>query len=190
MFTPADIENKRFTTTRLKEGYDQDEVDAFLDGCGEALGDLQRKLADAEQRVKVLQAQNQRLTEAPTSVQAPASPSAVAEKLIAAAEVAAKQHEAEAREKADEAVRDAAAKAARMVEQATDAAKKIEQTAKDEAERIKNDGYAEKYRKFEELERKTQQKQTALNELENKGRSLRDSLSQALNHFDRGIPNA
>lgn len=28
---PADIDNKEFKTTRVKEGYDQDEVDSFLD---------------------------------------------------------------------------------------------------------------------------------------------------------------
>lgn len=189
MYTPADIENKRFTTTRLKEGYDQDEVDAFLDGCGEALGDLQRKLADAEQRVKVLQAQNQRLTEAPTSVQAPVSPSAVAEKLIAAAEVAAKQHEDEARAKADGLVRDASAKSARMVEQATDAANKIEETARAEAERIKNDGYAEKYRKFEELEQKTSKQQAALDGLKSKADQVRRSMSEALAAYDRESVN-
>lgn len=186
MYTPADIENKQFSTTRLKEGYDQEEVDNFLDGVGASMGDLHRKLADAEQRVKVLQAQNQRLTEAPTTVQAAASPSAVAEKLIAAAEAAAQQHEAEAKAEADRLVRDAAAKSARMVEQATDAANKIEQTAKDEAERIKNDGYAEKYRKFQELEQRHDEKQAAIEQLEKKGKQLRQNLNDALIAFDRG----
>ena len=29
--TPEDVQNKRFTTTRFRPGYDEDEVDAFLD---------------------------------------------------------------------------------------------------------------------------------------------------------------
>src|SRR5690349_2210497 len=29
--TPEDVRNKQFTTVRLREGYDEDEVDAFLD---------------------------------------------------------------------------------------------------------------------------------------------------------------
>lgn len=31
MLTPLDIENKRFSRTRLKEGYSVEEVDDFLD---------------------------------------------------------------------------------------------------------------------------------------------------------------
>lgn len=200
MLTPADIENKQFGTTRLKEGYDQDEVDNFLDQCGATLEDLQRRLADAEQRVKVLQVQNQRLTEAPTSVQAAATPSAVAEKLIAAAQTAAEQHESEAKVKADQLVKtakldadrlvnDAGAKSARMIEQATAAANKITEDAKAEAERIKNDGYAEKYKKFEDLEQRHQQLAAAVNGLESRGRELRSLLNQALVDFDRGMPS-
>lgn len=200
MLTPADIENKQFGTTRFKEGYDPDEVDNFLDSCGAALEDLHRRLADAEQRVKVLQAQNQRLTEAPTSVQAAATPSAVAEKLIAAAEAAAKQHEDEAKVKAEQLVKtaqldadrmvnDAGAKSARMIEQATDAANKIQEDAKAEAERIKNDGYAEKYRKFEELEQRHNTLAAAVNNLDARGRQIREALHQALDRYDSGVPN-
>ena len=29
--TPEDVQNKRFSTVRFKEGYDEEEVDAFLD---------------------------------------------------------------------------------------------------------------------------------------------------------------
>src|SRR5258705_12353608 len=29
--TPADVRNKQFSTTRLRPGYDEEEVDAFLD---------------------------------------------------------------------------------------------------------------------------------------------------------------
>ena len=29
--TPEDVRNKQFSTVRLREGYDMDEVDAFLD---------------------------------------------------------------------------------------------------------------------------------------------------------------
>jgi DivIVA domain-containing protein len=201
MLTPADIENKQFGTTRLKEGYDQDEVDGFLDQCGAALEDLHRKLADAEQRVRVLQAQNQRLTEAPTSVQAAASPSAVAEKLIAAAQTAAEQHESEAKAKAeqlvntakldaDRLVNDAGAKSARMIEQATDAANKIESDARAEAERIKNDGYAEKYKKFEDLEKRHNALAAAVNDLDARGRQIREALHQAIDRYDSGVPNS
>lgn len=41
--TPNDVLNKQFATTRLKEGYDQDEVDDFLD---EVLAEFQRLIAE------------------------------------------------------------------------------------------------------------------------------------------------
>ena len=41
--TPEDVQNKRFTTTRFRPGYDEDEVDAFLD---EVEAELTRLLQD------------------------------------------------------------------------------------------------------------------------------------------------
>jgi DivIVA domain-containing protein len=52
--TPADVRNKQFSTTRLRPGYDEEEVDAFLDEVEAALDELiqeneelRAKLADA-----------------------------------------------------------------------------------------------------------------------------------------------
>jgi DivIVA domain-containing protein len=52
--TPADVRNKQFSTTRLRPGYDEEEVDAFLDEVEAALDELiqeneelKAKLADA-----------------------------------------------------------------------------------------------------------------------------------------------
>jgi DivIVA domain-containing protein len=41
--TPEDVQNKRFTHTRLKSGYDEDEVDSFLD---EVEAELRRLVAE------------------------------------------------------------------------------------------------------------------------------------------------
>lgn len=43
--TPNDLLNKQFATTRLQEGYDQDEVDDFLD---QVLAEFQRLIAENE----------------------------------------------------------------------------------------------------------------------------------------------
>src|SRR4051795_11217234 len=43
--TPEDVRNKQFTTVRLREGYDEDEVDAFLD---EVEAELTRLLRENE----------------------------------------------------------------------------------------------------------------------------------------------
>src|ERR1700689_3309579 len=51
--TPADVRNKQFSTTRLRPGYDEEEVDAFLDEVEAELdrliqgtGELRAKLAE------------------------------------------------------------------------------------------------------------------------------------------------
>ena len=44
--TPADVRNKQFSTTRLRPGYDEDEVDAFLD---EVEAELDRLIQENEE---------------------------------------------------------------------------------------------------------------------------------------------
>ncbi|MEU8352123.1 DivIVA domain-containing protein, partial [Streptomyces sp. NPDC048845] len=67
--TPEDVRNKQFTTVRLREGYDEDEVDAFLDEVEAELTrllreneDLRAKLAAAT-RAAQNQQQNMRKPE-------------------------------------------------------------------------------------------------------------------------------
>lgn len=56
--TPEDVVDKRFQATKFREGYDQDEVDDFLDEVVNELrrlndenGELRQKLSSCEQRV-------------------------------------------------------------------------------------------------------------------------------------------
>ena len=56
--TPEDVVNKRFQATKFREGYDQDEVDDFLDEVvnelrrlGEENEELRSKLGACERRV-------------------------------------------------------------------------------------------------------------------------------------------
>jgi DivIVA domain-containing protein len=60
--TPEDVVNKRFQPTRLREGYDQDEVDDFLDlivvelrRLNEENDDLRQRLLSSEGRINELQ---------------------------------------------------------------------------------------------------------------------------------------
>lgn len=55
--TPEEIETKTFTTVRLREGYDPDEVDAFLDKVAASVGELRQQLADAQQRARAAETQ-------------------------------------------------------------------------------------------------------------------------------------
>jgi DivIVA domain-containing protein len=172
MLTPADIDNKQFGTTRLREGYDQDEVDNFLDEVAAELRRLQQELAKAQEENAVLR---RRPTEAPTAaMQQP--PSVVAEKLLAAAEEAARSYEAEAKARADEIVREAGAQGARVVEEAQSA-----------AEKIKAEGLAEKYRRNEELDRKYAEVSGLVDGLTRRAQELRGSLKSMLADLNRGL---
>ena len=61
LLTADDVLNKKFQATKFREGYDQDEVDDFLDEVVNTLRDLQgenddlkTKLAAAERRIAEL----------------------------------------------------------------------------------------------------------------------------------------
>ena len=61
--TPEDVVNKRFQHVKFRDGYDQDEVDDFLDEVVVEIrrlyqenDELRQKLSTAEQRVKELEA--------------------------------------------------------------------------------------------------------------------------------------
>lgn len=82
--TPEDVVNKRFQTTKFREGYDQDEVDDFLDEVVAELRrltheneDLRQRLASADQSAPVAAAAPLIVEETPAPVAAtPAAPAA------------------------------------------------------------------------------------------------------------------
>lgn len=71
--TPEDVVNKRFQPTKFREGYDQDEVDDFLD---EIVVELRRLTAENEELRKKLDAASQ-AAPAASAASAPAAPLAV-----------------------------------------------------------------------------------------------------------------
>jgi DivIVA domain-containing protein len=58
--TAEDIVNKRFQSTKFREGYDQDEVDDFLD---EVVVEMRRVLAENEEMTQKLAASEARIAE-------------------------------------------------------------------------------------------------------------------------------
>lgn len=87
--TPEDVVNKRFQTTKFREGYDQDEVDDFLD---EVVAELRRLVHENEDLRQRLAAAEQAANATP--VQEPVA--ALAEQEPAAAVTAeAAEHESE-----------------------------------------------------------------------------------------------
>src|SRR4051794_11319495 len=65
--TPEDVQNKRFTTTRFRPGYDEDEVDAFLD-------EVEAELTRLLQENKTLAARASAVAAAPQAAPAQAAP--------------------------------------------------------------------------------------------------------------------
>jgi DivIVA domain-containing protein len=66
--TPEDVRNKQFTTVRLREGYDEDEVDAFLD---EVETELRRLIRENDELRAKLAAATKAAAAAPASTTAP-----------------------------------------------------------------------------------------------------------------------
>ena len=94
--TPEDVVNKRFQPTKFREGYDQDEVDDFLD---EIVVELRRLNQENDELRK-------KLAEAGSSVPASSAPAPVVEKVPAPV----KADKDEAREKAEAEAKAAEAK--------------------------------------------------------------------------------
>lgn len=178
MLTPADIDNKQFGTTRLKEGYDQDEVDNFLDSVKGDYEFLQQSVARLDEENRALRRKvSYHEAEAPTTVLPkvePTEPSEIIKKMLEAAETAAREHEAEAKVRADEIVREAGAQGARAIEEAQAA-----------AERIKSEGLAEKYRRVEELDRDIRAREDRAATARQDGDAARRALAAALAAYDK-----
>lgn len=177
MLTPADIDNKQFSTTRLKEGYDQDEVDGFLDRVKEDYEFLQQQVLRLDEENRVLRRKDEYRAAAETTViptPEPTEPSEIIKKMLSAAETAAREHEAEAKVRADEIIREAGAQGARAVEEAQAA-----------AERIKSEGLAEKYRRVEELDRDIRAREDRAATARQDGDAARRALAAALAAYDK-----
>lgn len=193
MLTPADIDAKQFTSTRIKGGYVQSEVDDFLDSVAEAYKAVQVELADALNRVGQLERRNRSLAENPTSPMRPVpavtseSPFGAAEKVLVLAQETADKHVADAQAQADEIVRQASGKGVRAIEEADQAAAQIVADARAEAERIKNDGYADKAARFAAIEAQHQQVQAAYEELKKSGQGIERALRDALSNVEGRI---
>ncbi len=125
--TPEDIVNKRFQSTKFREGYDQDEVDDFLD---EVVAEMRRVVAENEELSQKLAATDGRISELQRGGPAPSvAPSPVAttddvvdtENANNLLQLARRLHEEHVREgiqKRDELIAEGHAQAARIVAEA------------------------------------------------------------------------
>lgn len=73
--TADDVLNKKFQPTKFREGYDQDEVDEFLDQIVEAMRDLETENAELKAKLEAANARVAELSEgAPVVTATPVSP--------------------------------------------------------------------------------------------------------------------
>ena len=133
--TPEDVASKVFTTVRLKEGYDEDEVDAFLDEVQAELSrlysendDLRNRLTAAERSLSARGAapvearpEPAPVVAAPVPAPAPTPPPAeAAAGILALAQRTADEHVNEAKGQAQKLLADARAHADALRREAED----------------------------------------------------------------------
>lgn len=116
--TPQDVREKLFTSTRFAKGYDEDEVDAFLD---EVEAELVRLLAENEELRGQLAAASARAASLGPAAEGGSAPGEMEEMLRRTLLLAQRT--------ADEAVSEARAEAARILDQAREEATRVEQEA-------------------------------------------------------------
>lgn len=126
MLDPRDIEMHKFTTTRLTAGYDQEEVDIYLDRCGETIAALNRQIDDLLLR---LDAERKAREEGGNSISG-------IERLLTVAQKAADETEAEANHRAALVLSEAHDKAANIIANAHTQVDDMVSDAKKEQKRI------------------------------------------------------
>ena len=116
--TASDVANKQFTTVKLREGYNMEEVDGFLDEVEGELGRLHREIDDLTARVNAAPAAapvEAVAAVAPAAVVAAAPPTDSAVRMLELAQKTADEHVAGAKAEADRILADARATHARTM---------------------------------------------------------------------------
>lgn len=162
MIVPADIARKEFNTTRLKEGYDQLEVDDFLDRVSESYSSV---VAERDQLIREATSLRKRLevasSEAPTSV-LPLTPAGGAERILVAAQRTADMVEAEANSEAG----------------------KIRAAARAEADNVRSTAEAERQKILNQLETERVDLEEKIQALRNKRATYKGWLKATLSSIE------
>jgi DivIVA domain-containing protein len=161
MLNPQDIENKKFTVTRVRAGYVQSEVDDFLDDIQVAFRELKAERDLYRDRSEA-------------TIQLPPVPGvhpdiSQASKILQLAEQSAASERAKAKQEADQ-----------LIQAARVAAQQIANDATSEREKIIADGTREKHALIGELEEKRERLNARVEALREAKRVLAEQLQTAL----------
>lgn len=123
LLTEHDVVNMRFNEPKdITEGYDQDEVDVFLDEVAETIAKLTKDNADLENKVKAAEARVAELeSAAPAAAAAPADADAArsdAVGLLARAQEVYDKHVMDGQEESNRLITEAETKAKQVVSEA------------------------------------------------------------------------
>jgi DivIVA domain-containing protein len=203
--TPEDVRNKQFTTVRLREGYDEDEVDAFLDEVETELrrlirenDELRAKLAAATRAASAAPAASttapqpvvkepEPAPEPPKPAPAPPAPAPVAEQ--SGADSAARVL-ALAQQTADQAIAEARSEANKIVGDARQRAEAIEREARSKADALERDAQDKHRSIIGVLETQRTALETQLDQLRQFEREYRSRLKSFLEGQLRQLENS
>ncbi len=204
--TPEDVRNKQFTTVRLREGYDEDEVDAFLDEVETELrrlirenDELRAKLAAATRAASAAPAAS---TTAPQPVvvkepepapeppkPAPAPPAPAPVEQTSSSDSAARVL-ALAQQTADQAIAEARTEANKIVGDARQRAEAIEREARSKADALERDAQDKHRSIIGVLETQRTALETQLDQLRQFEREYRSRLKSFLEGQLRQLENS
>src|SRR3954468_7596568 len=150
--TPEDVANKRFSTTRFRPGYDEDEVDSFLDGVEAELTRLLQENKSLASRATGAAVSAPTAAPPPQAVEAPPPPPPPAPEPAEGSQDAALRTLLLAQRTADEAIGQARKEAEQIVTEARTRATDLEQ----ESQQRHAQAMADLERRRRELERQVE----------------------------------
>lgn len=175
MLSPADIEKKQFTQTRLRSGYSPEEVDEFLDRVASDYAETQKHVdrltSDLRNNTQTVKMSS--IPPAPPKDQ-PSMESV--NRLLEVAQQTVDKQQAEAH-----------AEAGRTVAEASEEARKILADAQAEAAVIRREADADRTARFEALDAQCAELTTKVDVLKAKESEYRAWLKRSLDAFGREL---
>jgi DivIVA domain-containing protein len=203
--TPEDVQEKQFSTVRLKEGYDMEEVDDFLDEVQAELERLRRENDELRDKLAAvtrgggligsaeplpprpgegpkpaLASAMPPSSETPHAAGAQSQPSEAAAKVLALAQRTADELVADAKAEADRLLTDARQRAEKIDAEIKAKISKLETEARQKAEAIERDAAQRKQDVFGALEQECAQLERRRDELRDFEREYRSRLKAYL----------